>query len=148
MTIVDQLIATKEATTPYFDLPLPELSKSYAPGKWTVQYLLHHMADAESVLFERIRRTIAKPNQVIWGFDQDAWANQLDYSNRSLANSKVLFTAVRIGVIELAEKYYHTHGHHQYVHSETGIRTLKDEFDKVVWHNEGHLKQIREAIGG
>jgi hypothetical protein len=32
------------------------------------------------------------------------------------------------------------------VHSETGVRTLKDEIDKVAWHNENHLAQIRAAL--
>ena len=31
-------------------------------------------------------------------------------------------------------------------HSETGVRTLKDEFDKVVWNNEKHLEQIQKAV--
>jgi len=33
------------------------------------------------------------------------------------------------------------------VHSETGLRTLQDEFDKVANHNEQHLKQIAAALG-
>ncbi|HEY7568150.1 MAG TPA: hypothetical protein VH762_11300 [Gemmatimonadaceae bacterium] len=42
-------------------------------------------------------------------------------------------------------------GHHRtagsWVHSETGVRTLKDEFDKVAAHNQKHLDQIRRALG-
>jgi hypothetical protein len=34
----------------------------------------------------------------------------------------------------------------EFVHSEAGIRTLKDEFEKVASHNEHHLAQIRKAI--
>jgi hypothetical protein len=29
-----------------------------------------------------------------------------------------------------------------------GLRTLKDEFDKVAAHNEHHLSHIRRALGG
>jgi hypothetical protein len=32
------------------------------------------------------------------------------------------------------------------VHSVTGVRTLKDEFDKVASHNQHHLDQIRRAL--
>lgn len=32
------------------------------------------------------------------------------------------------------------------VHSETGIRALRDEFDKVAEHNEHHLAQIELAL--
>jgi hypothetical protein len=33
-----------------------------------------------------------------------------------------------------------------FVHSETGLRTLKDEFDKVASHNRKHLGQIQKAL--
>lgn len=32
------------------------------------------------------------------------------------------------------------------MHSATGVRTWKDEFDKVACHNEHHLGQIRQAL--
>jgi len=34
----------------------------------------------------------------------------------------------------------------EFVHSVTGVRTLKDEFDKVASHNAHHLNQIRTAL--
>ena len=54
--------------------------------------------------------------------------------------------AVRAGVIYQARMHYEPRGHLQYVHSETGLQTLKDEFDKVAWHNERHLAQIETAL--
>jgi len=43
---------------------------------------------------------------------------------------------------------YESKGHLELVHSVTGVRTLKDEFDKVASHNEHHLSQIRLALQG
>ena len=60
--------------------------------------------------------------------------------------NKPIYVAVRKAVIFYAEKYYEKLGHHGFVHSETGKRTLKDEFDKIVWHNEHHLQQIKKAL--
>jgi hypothetical protein len=42
--------------------------------------------------------------------------------------------------------HYEKDGHREFVHSETGVRTLKDEFDKVASHNEHHLQQIELAL--
>jgi hypothetical protein len=42
--------------------------------------------------------------------------------------------------------HYETKGHLEFVHSVTGVRTLKQEFDKVASHNEHHLEQIRLAL--
>jgi len=138
MDTIARLEAARERTLRYFDLGEEQLALTYAPGKWSVKYLLHHLADAETVLYDRIRRTISEPRQVLWAFDQDKWATGLDYSR--------IFEAVRAGVIYQARMHYESRGHLEYVHSETGVRTLKDEFDKVAWHNEHHLAQIETAL--
>ena len=44
--------------------------------------------------------------------------------------------------------HYDSSGHPEFVYSETGIRTLKAEFDKIASHNEYHLEQIDLALKG
>ena len=144
--IVEKLKQTKEETLSYFALSEEDLTKTYADGKWTVRELLHHLADAETVLYDRIRRAISEPRPVIWAFDQDLWATHLDYKDLPLAPNKNVYASVRDMVIILAERHYNEDGGLEFVHSETGVRTLKDEFDKVVWHNERHLSQIKLAL--
>jgi len=142
MEIVARLEATRDRTRTYFGLNGDPLDRSYAPGKWPVR----HIADAETVLFYRIRSIISGPRQVLWAFDQDAWARGLDYSNIPLDLSHRIYESVRAGVIYHARLHYDRSGHLQFVHSEMGIRTLKEEFDKVAWHNEHHLAQIESAL--
>jgi hypothetical protein len=146
MEIIEKLEATKAATLKHYDLNAAQLDQSYAPGKWTIRYLLHHLADAETVLYDRIRRVISQPRQVIWAFDQDAWATNLNYANVPLDLSKRIYAATRAGVIYYARLHYESKGHLEFVHSETGVRTLKQEFDKVAWHNTHHLEQIERAL--
>jgi hypothetical protein len=109
---------------------------------------LHHLADAETVLFDRIRRVLSEPRQVLWAFDQDAWAKGLDYSRMPLDLSRRIYEAVRGGIIYQARLHYERSGHREFVHSETGVRTLQAEFDKVAAHNEHHLEQIDLALKG
>ena len=144
MEIITRLEAARDRTVRYFDLSDEQLESSYAPGKWTVRFLLHHLADAETVLFDRIRRTISEPRQVLWAFDQDLWAK--DYAQMPLDVSRRVFESMRAAIIYQAALHYEKSGHREYVHSETGVRTLKDEFDKVAWHNEHHLEQIELAL--
>ena len=101
---------------------------------------------AETVLYDRIRRAISEPKQVLWAFDQDAWAKGLDYTQTPLELSRQIYEAVRACVIYQARVHYEKGGHLEFVHSETGIRTLKEEFDKVAWHNAHHLEQIEIAL--
>ncbi len=146
MTLIEQLEHTKAETLEYFDLQTPALERRYAPDKWCVRELLHHLCDAETVLFDRIRRVISEPRPVIWAFDQDAWANKLGYSDRPLRISRDLYAATRAGILHYAHLHYDQSGHLEFVHSETGVRTLKDEFTKVADHNRHHLDQIKSAL--
>ena len=146
MEIIEGLQRTQAQTLSYFELSEEQLVKTYAPGKWTVRQLLHHITDADTVLYDRIRRTISNPGQVICAFDQDLWAEGLDYMRFPLEVNKAIYKATRAGVIHLAQQHYSGAGDKHFIHSATGSRTLKDEFDKVVWHNQRHLDQIALAL--
>lgn len=145
-TLLDALNQTQEQTLAMFELSEDELDKRYAPGKWNNRQLLHHIVDAETVLYDRIRRVIANPDQVIWAFDQDKWAAALAYESLPLQLNRPIYASVRSSVIYLAEKHYESKGHHGFVHNQTGRRTLKDEFAKIAWHNQHHLNQIKQAL--
>lgn len=146
MDIITKLESTRDRTLQYFQLGDDELARSYAPDKWSIRFILHHLADAETVLSDRIRRTISEPRQVLWAFDQDAWAKGLDYSDMPLDLSRRIYEAARAGIIHLASQHYDRSGQLEFIHSETGVRTLRDEFDKVAEHNQHHLAQIEVAL--
>jgi hypothetical protein len=146
MDIIARLEITRDRTLRCFSLSGDQLDRNYGPGKWQVRFILHHLADAETVLYDRIRRVISEPKQVLWAFDQDAWAKGLDYTQIPLDLSRRIYEAVRAGVIYQARAHYEKNGDLEFVHSETGIRSLKEEFDKVASHNEKHLAQIEMAL--
>jgi hypothetical protein len=146
MYLIDELRRTRDETLRYFSLPEPELGRRYAPGKWPVRYILHHLSDSETVLFDRIRRVLSEPRQVLWVYDQDAWARGLEYDRLPLDISRAVYHSVREAIIYYAGLYCEEKGELEFVHSVTGVRTLKDEFEKVASHNEHHLEQIRAAL--
>jgi hypothetical protein len=146
MQLIRELEQTRDETLRYFSLAPDDLARSYAPGKWSVRFILHHLSDSETVLFDRIRRILSEPRQVLWVYDQDAWARGLNYQQLPLDISRGIYQSVRGAVIYYAGMHYEKEGHLEFVHSVTGVRTLKDEFDKVASHNEHHLEQIRSAL--
>jgi len=126
--LIRDLETTRDETLRYFSLDQRDLTRT--------------------VLFDRIRRVLSEPRQVLWVYDQDAWAKGLDYSQTPLDISQRVYESVRNAIIYYAGRYYEQKGHLEFVHSVTGVRTLKDEFDKVASHNEHHLGQIRPALQG
>lgn len=147
MQLVHDLETTRDETLRYFELAEQDLARTYGPGKWSVRFLLHHLADSETVLNDRIRRVLSEPRQVLLVYDQEGWAKALDYDRLPLTLSRNIYESVRNGIIYLARLHYEQHGHLEFVHSVTGVRTLKQEFDKVASHNAGHLEQISVALG-
>ena len=144
--LIKQLEQSRDETLELFELGDDDLARTYAPGKWSVRYVLLHLADSETVLFDRIRRVLSEPRQVLWVYDQDAWARGLDYSRVPLNIARPVYKSVRNAIIYYAAQYYEEKGHLEFVHSVTGVRTLRDEFEKVASHNEHHLAQIRVAL--
>lgn len=142
MKLIRELERTRDETLSYFSLDDRDLLRTYAPGKWSVRFLLCHLSDSETVLFDRIRRVLSEPRQVLWVYDQDAWAKDLDYSQVPLDISRRVYESFRSAIIYYAGLHYEEKGHLEFVHSATGVRTLKDEFDKVAAHNErSHVKR-------
>jgi hypothetical protein len=99
MNITEKLEVTRDETLSHFQLAEPKLARSYAAGKWPIRFILHHLADAETVLFDRIRRVLSEGRRVLWVFDQDAWAKGLDYSQLPLDISRRIYESVRSGMI-------------------------------------------------
>ena len=146
MNLIRELERTRDETLQWFSREPRDLARTYAPGKWSVRHILHHLSDSESVFFDRIRRVISEPRPVVWVMDQDAWAKGLDYAQLPLDISRQVYESVRNAIIHYAGVHYERSGHLEFVHSVDGVRTLKDEFDKAAAHNEHHLSQIRLAL--
>ena len=143
--LIRELERTRDEVLGHFARPDADLARTYGPGKWSVRFLLLHLTDSETVFVERLHRVISEQG-VIWFYDQDKWAKALDYSTRPLAPAKQAFAALRDLIVSDARRHYEKDGALEFVHSRTGLRTLKDEFDKVASHTEHHLAQIRLAL--
>jgi hypothetical protein len=146
--LIRELERTRDETLRHYSLGERNLARTYGPGKWPVKFILHHLADSEQVLYERICRTIAEPRPAIMVFQESLWARNLDYATLPLEISRGMYEAVRRAHIHYARKFYESHAQLEFVHSEVGARTLRQEFDKVADHNEHHLTQIRAALAG
>ncbi len=144
--LLQGLRETKTRTLACFELPESKMYLTYGPGKWCIKEILHHLADAETVLYERLRRPMAEPQPVMWGFAQDEWCRVLQYRDTPLEVHRNVYSAVRDAIIAMAPMYYESQGHLPFIHTRMGLRTLKEEYEKVVWHNENHLKQIETAL--
>lgn len=116
-----------------------------APGKWSIRQLIAHVADTEIVAAGRFRQVIAEDNPTLLSFDQNAWAERLDYARRKPKQSLESFRRLRAENYELLkgldEAAYERAGRH----TERGPLSLRQMLELFSNHAETHARQI-EAI--
>lgn len=76
-------------------VPEDKVDYAYAPGKWTVKECLQHIVDTERVFAGRALRIGRGDEALLPGFDQDAFANVADVSERRWLNMIEEFRVVR-----------------------------------------------------
>lgn len=144
--LLSLLKETQFETLQYFELSALEWQRVYGEGKWNVRQILHHLTDTEYLFLGRLKKIIAEPKQVIWAFNQDDWNQTFNYLNASLNGKKELYSLCRDMNYQLIDSYYNDYFNKEFIHNETGLRTLQMEFEKVALHNQSHNNQIKLAL--
>ena len=116
---------------------------SPASGKWSIRQIMCHLADSELVGADRFRRVIAEENAVLQAYDQDAWADRLDYRTREFSQALESFRRLRMENYELLKGLPEDGFVRTGKHSERGTVTLKDLLLTYIEHAEAHARQIR-----
>jgi hypothetical protein len=128
-----------------------QLNSPYRPGGWTVQQLVHHVADSHMNAYIRFKLALTEDNPVIKPYDEAAWA-ELDDSRYVPVN--VSFTLLHalhrrwhelmIHIPEEDWKRTVFHPQRQKVMSLWSILAL------YAWHGKHHLAHVtslRERMG-
>jgi hypothetical protein len=122
-----------------------ELDFKPAPDKWTVRQIVAHLADSELVAADRFRRIIAEENPTLIGYDQNAWAANLNYAKKKSSESVDLFRRLRADCYELLKDLTPGTFERKGNHSERGVVTLRELLQTMAEHAEAHARQIRQA---
>lgn len=113
-----------------------------APGKWSVAQVLRHLADSDIVWGWRMRLILAQDRPVITGFEQDLWAERLDYANADPNESLETFAVLRRDNIRLIERASPEDLQRVGVHAERGEESAAYLTRLFAGHDLMHLAQI------
>jgi hypothetical protein len=113
-----------------------------APGKWSVAHVLRHLADTDVVWGWRMRLILAQDRPTITGFDQDLWAERLDYANADPNESLETFAILRRDNLRLIERATPEDLKRVGVHAERGEESVGHLVRLYAGHDLLHLKQI------
>src|SRR5581483_4468275 len=89
------------------------------------------------------RRIIAEDNPKLEAFDENAWAQKLDYAKRKPSQALETFRRIRGENYELLKDLPESTFERSAVHSERGPMTLKQLLQGCAEHAENHAAQMR-----
>lgn len=127
-----------------------ELSRRERPGKWSIRYVLRHLADSEIVWAWRLRLALAQDRPTLAGFDQDAWADRLGYDEADSAASVAEFEVLRATNLRLLERASSADLQRVALHEERGEESVAHMARLYAGHDLLHLRQIdriTDALG-
>jgi len=128
-----------------------QLKTPEAPGKWSVAMVLRHLADTDVVWGWRMRLILAQERPVITGFDQDLWAERLDYAGADPNESLETFAVLRRDNLRLIERATPDDLARVGVHAERGEESAGYLVRLYAGHDLLHLNQIERitrTLGG
>ena len=119
-----------------------------APGDWTIQEVVVHIADSEANSFIRCRRLIAEPGSAVLGYDEALWTRALRYGEQSADDAVELFRWLRLTTWKLIRDLPASTWANTVEHSENGRMTMDDWLDVYDRHVPEHIEQMRRIHAG
>src|SRR5258708_17020514 len=98
-----------EVTRSLEGFPSDLLTAHPLPGKWSAVEIIHHLADSETTSGIRLRRLLVEDHPVIQGYDQEAYAERLNYNNREMAPALDAFRTARATPAQLFALMHYSH---------------------------------------
>lgn len=122
-----------------------ELEKKYRDGSWTVHQLVHHIADSQLNMFQRLKMALTDENPTVPNFDQDKWAVLPD-TEAPIESSIRMLEGINARVIALGQRLTEEQLKRTFVHQINGEITVATKVAKLAWHEEHHLAHIKIAL--
>lgn len=122
----------------------------HAPGEWSARQTIHHLADAETMAYTRLRRLVAEPDPVIQGYDEGLWAESplLGYAELPIEGAVTLLRAVRAASAAVLARLSEADLERSGNHTEGGHYPLRRWIEIYANHPVDHGGQIERAARG
>ena len=124
-----------------------QLARPEAAGKWSIAQVLQHLADSDLVWGYRLRMVLAHDRPAITGYDQDRWAERLQYEHADPRQAIHEFTVLRQANLRLLSQASDDDLKRVGIHAERGEESVAHMIRLYAGHDLLHLKQLDRIRG-
>ena len=140
---VDVLSGTPEALQRFLEaVPAQVVAKAEAPGKWSIRDVVQHLGDSELVGGFRLRMVLAHDRPKLSGYDQDLWANRLQYGAVEVRDAFDQFSTLRRANVRIWGRLTPAELLRVGIHGERGEESLDMMRRLYAGHDILHLRQL------
>lgn len=122
-----------------------QLNLTYREGSWTIRQLVHHIADSQLNMYQRLKLALTDDNPEVPPFDQDAWAVMPD-TELPVEPSIKMLEGINERIVALGKSLTEEQLGRTFVHATNGEITVAKKVAKLAWHEAHHLAHIRLAL--
>lgn len=127
-----------------------QLNTPYRPGGWTVQQVVHHLADSHINAFVRFKLGLTEEQPTIKPYDEKLWAETADVHIARVEVSLKLLEALHERWVVLLRSITPADFSRQLYHPERGAMTLENILRIYEWHGRhhtAHVESLRQRMG-
>jgi hypothetical protein len=119
-----------------------QINTPYRDGGWTVQQVVHHVADSHLNAYVRFKLTMTADTPTINPYDEVAWAQLQDTQGTPIEVSVSLLESLHTRWIVLLKSLHAEDFHRKFNHPESGIHDADWLLALYAWHGKHHLTHI------
>lgn len=128
------------------DLTSHQLTTVSIPAEWTVQQIIHHLADSHMNAHIRTKLILTMDNPPLQGYPQDAWAQLPDVNTVPIRASLAILEGVHARWAALFSRLSENEWHRTGCHSENGAVSIQDILSSYAQHGLDHIDQIQRVL--
>lgn len=131
-------------------LSYSQMRTPYRPGGWTLNQLIHHIADSHMNSFIRFKLALTEDTPLIKTYDEHLWAQLPDANNESTELSTKIIDALHERWFLLLKSLKPEDFLRKMIHPEHGLIDLRYLIALYDWHGKhhtAHITKLREREG-
>lgn len=124
-----------------------QLETPYRPGGWTVNHVVHHLADSHINAVTRFKLALTEDNPIIKPYEEHLWAELPDVTSTPINVSITLLFALHTRWVNLMERLTEEQWARTYTHpANKATPSLRVVAANYSWHSRHHLAHIENLI--